>query len=171
MKECFKCLETKELTCFYKHAGMVGGRLNKCSACCVKDSAEHRIKNPHLRAEEHIRNRNKLGFMTMEEYHTKRKKNGIGRKASSLKYSYKRRRTEELSFQNELDVFVFTEATLLSTLREQATGFKWQVDHIVPMFHKQACGLNTANNFQVVPAQWNQKKGNRNMNTYFNIGF
>jgi hypothetical protein len=49
------------------------------------------------------------------------------------------------------------------------TCFKWHIDHIVPMMHKKACGLNSANNLQVVPASWNIRKGNRNMDTYFPI--
>lgn len=49
------------------------------------------------------------------------------------------------------------------------TCFKWHIDHIVPMMHKNACGLNTACNLQVVPALWNIRKGNRNMNEYFPI--
>ena len=107
--------------------------------------------------------------MTRAEYFEKRLKNAIGRKASSLKYAYKRRRIEEKSFQTEFDVFVFEEAKRLCESRARITGFVWHIDHIVPVFHKLACGLNTAYNFQVVPAKWNVIKGNRNMNTYFNI--
>ena len=169
MKTCFKCLIEKEITQFHKHPGMRSGRLNKCSACVVKCVAENRAKDPQARAKEHIRNRIKKGFRTREEYNANRKEKAIGRKTSSLKYGYKRRRAEEKSFQTELDMFVFEEAKRLSELRDSMTGFKWHIDHIVPVFHKLACGLNTASNFQVVPAKWNITKGNRNMSTYFNI--
>lgn len=38
MKVCFKCLEEKELTEFYKHKGMSDGHLGKCKSCTVIDS-------------------------------------------------------------------------------------------------------------------------------------
>lgn len=169
MKTCFKCNTEHPLEDFHKHKGMKDGRLNKCKYCVVKEVDEWRFKNPDARKNEHARSRERLGHMTRQEYFTKRSLNKVGRKATSLKYSYKRRRLEEKTFQNEFDEFVFEEAALLCKLREQSTSFKWQIDHIVPMMHKNACGLNTACNLQVVPALWNVRKGNRNMNEYFPI--
>lgn len=169
MKTCFKCGETRSLFDFHKHSGMKDGRLNKCKSCVVKDVEEWRQHNPEARKKEHAKKREKLGKMTKEQYLNKRKQNKIGRKASALKYSYKRRRVSEKMFMNEFDEFVFEEASKLCQMREKTTGIKWHIDHIVPMFHKQACGLNTASNFQVVPASWNVKKGNRSMETYFNV--
>jgi hypothetical protein len=169
MKTCIRCNQTKALEAFHKHTGMKDGRLNKCAVCVKECVAEWRIENPDCRKKEHVRTRERKGFQTREEYFAKRNKNKIGRKASSLKYAYKRRRLAEKMFQSELDLFVFKEASKLCQLREQATGFKWHIDHIVPMMHKQASGLNTAANLQVVPALWNVRKGNRNMDTYFPI--
>ena len=148
---------------------MKDGRLNKCAECVVKDVAEWRRKNPEARKKEHARKRERNGLRTRKEYFKDRFPNPIGRKATALKYSYKRRRLEEKTFQQEFDEFVFEEAALLCKLREKATGFKWHIDHIVPMMHKKASGLNTAFNLQVVPASWNIRKGNRNMDEYFPI--
>lgn len=171
MKTCIRCNITKSLDSFHKHKGMKDGHLNKCSVCVKECVVEWRLLNPDARKIERENLRKKNNKLTREQYLAKRKKNAIGRNASSLKYAYKRRRLEEKMFVSELDEFVFEEAAKLCKLREKATGFKWHIDHIVPMMHKKACGLNTAYNLQVVPASWNVQKGNRNMNTYFISGY
>ena len=152
---------------YHKHPRMKDGRLNKCKSCVVKDVAEWRLNNPDCRKKENERVREKNGRRTREQYFKELSANKIGRKASSLKYTYKRRRAQEKCLQTEWDIFVFEEAFKLAALREQVTGIKWHVDHIIPMFHKQVCGLNVAENIQVVPASWNVRKGNRNMDKYF----
>ena len=61
------------------------------------------------------------------------------------------------------DKFALEEAFILARLREEIMGGIWHVDHIVPVKHPDACGLNSAANLQVVPAVWNLSKGNRSM--------
>lgn len=43
MKTCFRCLQTKPLGAFYKHAQMRGGRLNKCIECTKADAIQNRL--------------------------------------------------------------------------------------------------------------------------------
>lgn len=51
MKQCFKCLEIKPFSDFYKHPGMADGMLGKCKECTKKDAIEHRqSKLEHYRA-------------------------------------------------------------------------------------------------------------------------
>lgn len=168
-KICFKCSCEKPLSSFHKHKMMKDGHLNKCSACVVKNVAEWRLKNPDVRKKEHAKIREKKNLQTREEYLNKIKHNAKGKKAVSLEHSHKRRLQISKVQSTELDEFVFTEAVRLRDLRKETTGINWHVDHIVPINHKEACGLHNAFNIQVVPAKWNVKKGNRNMNEFFSV--
>lgn len=69
----------------------------------------------------------------------------------------KRRQKHRLS---ELDSFVVSECKRLCLLRKKMLGGEWQMDHIVPLQHKGACGLHTACNLQCVPMRWNKSKSN-----------
>lgn len=166
MKKCYSCLETKDLTCFYKHKGMKDGHLNLCKACHYAKVKENRKANPNSRKEEWARHRIKNGLKTREEYFQYRKENAVGQKIRSKRYSHKRRLQTNNYVFTEFDEFVQTEAYILIGLREKSTNIKWNLDHIIPLNYKEACGLHTAFNFQVVPASWNFKKGNRNMDTW-----
>ena len=86
--------------------------------------------------------------------------------ALARKHAAKRRSVVSNASMSELDLFVFEEAVELAKNREKLVGGKWEIDHIVPLKHKNACGLHVAANFQVVPAEWNRAKSNRNMNEF-----
>lgn len=167
MKTCIRCVEQKPLEAFHKHNGMKDGRINKCKTCVLECVKEWRKNNPQARKKEHERKWKREGRQTREEYLASRFPNPIGRKVSSLKYAHKRRRLEEKMFKSELDEFTFHEAAHLCQIRNEVTGFKWHIDHIVPMLHKQACGLNSYANLQVVPAIWNVRKNNKSMVSYW----
>jgi hypothetical protein len=57
--------------------------------------------------------------------------------------------------------FFIEEAYALAKLRTKMLGFKWHVDHIVPMCSPIVCGLHTHDNLQVIPAIENLRKHNR----------
>lgn len=65
------------------------------------------------------------------------------------------------SWYGELDDFVLREAYRLCYLRMKSTGFKWNVDHMVPLQAKNSCGLHVWNNFQAIPAVMNFSKNNK----------
>ncbi|PWC10660.1 hypothetical protein B4923_16195 [Brenneria roseae subsp. americana] len=60
----------------------------------------------------------------------------------------------------EWDAFVIQEAYALIKEREADTGIKWQVDHMIPLQAKKACGLHCASNIQVIPECLNLMKRN-----------
>lgn len=65
------------------------------------------------------------------------------------------------SWFGEFDEFVLAEAFHLSSIRERVTNIKWQVDHLIPLQAKQACGLHCFNNIQVIPQKLNSFKLNK----------
>ena len=57
--------------------------------------------------------------------------------------------------------FFIEEAYHLAALRSRLLGFKWHVDHVVPLRSKLVCGLHVENNLEVIPARTNMVKNNR----------
>lgn len=51
--------------------------------------------------------------------------------------------------------FFMQEALRLARLRTKMFGFKWSVDHIVPIQSQIVCGLHVQNNLQVIPLRDN----------------
>ena len=82
-----------------------------------------------------------------------------GRAAAVRRRSAKLQRTPK--WGEELTELVTREAAHLAILREQATGFKWHVDHVIPLRGERVSGLHTWSNLAVIPASANLAKGNR----------
>lgn len=59
------------------------------------------------------------------------------------------------------NLFFIQEAYHLARMRTTLFGFKWEVDHIIPLQSKEVCGLHVENNLRVIPASINRLKGNK----------
>lgn len=124
----------------------------------LQKNADWRIRNPDKAARASLAWRDSNpGYMA--EYQSRYQASNKDRNRAS---SSKRRALERGAvpgYFGEFDAFVFREAFLLASLRSQVFGFPWQVDHLIPLACKTACGLHVGTNVQVIPAAMNRRKG------------
>lgn len=73
----------------------------------------------------------------------------------------KRRAIKRNAYVPWANKFFIEEAYALAKLRSDTFGFKWEVDHIVPLVSHLVCGLHWEQNLQVIPALENSRKSNR----------
>ena len=72
----------------------------------------------------------------------------------------KRRATKLNATPKWANTFFIKEAYELANLRTKMFGFRWEVDHIVPLQSKIVCGLHVENNLRVIPLRDNRTKSN-----------
>jgi len=75
------------------------------------------------------------------------------------RYTTIRNRTPK--WLTEDDLWIMEQTYELAELRTKSFGFKWNVDHVVPLHGKKVSGLHVPSNLQVIPALENSRKGNR----------
>lgn len=174
MKTCYCCKETKPFEMFGKNKHKKDGLATECKPCKSASDARYRAAQgdalKERKKEQYHQSRDKHQRLTWAEWSKLRKENAVGDQILKNIHNSKRRRQMEKQEVSELDELVMIEAHSLAALRTQKTGVKWHVDHIVPLFHKEACGLNNAFNLQVVPAKWNISKSNKSMAEYWPQG-
>lgn len=70
----------------------------------------------------------------------------------------KRIRRATPAWFDEWHSFVWHEARHVRVLREQATGIRWDLDHMIPLRARGVSGLHVAENWQIIPGSMNCKK-------------
>lgn len=110
----------------------------------AKENKAYRLKHP-----EKIKQRS-IEWRTANAEHIKH--------TNSLRRQ--RLKCREAMWDEELTQLVTKEAHSLAKLREKLFGFKWHVDHVVPLCGVSVSGFHVWNNLQVIPATLNMKKHN-----------
>lgn len=86
------------------------------------------------------------------------KKWSLENKEKKAEINHRRRAMEKSAIPDtfgEFDKFVIQEAYEMAKRRFQMTGYKWHVDHMIPLAKG---GLHEATNIQVIPAKMNVQK-------------
>jgi hypothetical protein len=171
-KVCKGCGVEKSFDQFPPNKSMFSGCENTCNACKVAAAVEWRSQNLD-KARANVRKCNKAHPARMRVATDQwRARNPERVKTASEAWNKahpaqnnarnSRHRAKKLqatpAWANQ---FFIDEVYDLAQLRTEATGFQWDVDHIVPLNHKKVCGLHVEFNLRVIPATINQKKGNR----------
>ena len=119
-----------------------------------QDPQRARLLNQTVYLKNWERNRERNRKWAKENSHSERalkaEKRALKRKASPL-------------WSRDLTRFVFEEACDKAKMLEALTGFKWHVDHVVPIKGVNVVGLHVWYNLQLLPAALNLFKGNKLM--------
>lgn len=172
MRVCRKCWQAKPLDSFMPHRECKEGRSFTCRVCSNTALRAKRKSNPEpyklskrkyytsekgrlQKCKEELAYQANGGRAAAER---RRAERGISEARMAARYRYSERYKTLLSECSDFDLFVLEEAKDLSKLREKYFGFKWSIDHIVPII---AGGTHRYDNLQVVPTRWNQQKATK----------
>ena len=162
VKYCSICKSEKLLSEFHKDSSTSSGYKTACKPCNNAKRKMRYHQNPYDKEYKALPENREWHKKYSKEYRQKnyekvRKvisvwslKNKDKNLAKTLRYKYKKMNATA-GWDAELTEFVTQEAIHLAKLREEITGFKWDVDHIYPLQGKEVCGLHVWNNLQVIP--------------------
>ena len=167
MKKCTKCGIEKSIDEFEKLKIRPTGRGSRCKLCANKQARDYYYRNhEHLKKLKVAATRRRLIKFgkTIEwrkahnDAHNRwRKRHPVEANFHSQEHAIKKLKAQP-AWANE---FFIKEIYKLARMRTKIMGFKWHVDHIVPLRHSLVCGLHWERNLQVIPACSNIRKGNR----------
>lgn len=173
MKTCKRCLQIKELNTFKKEK-------NKYRNICKKCEYNIMMINPKAHKARLIRMKR---YRDSEKGKTKAKEYSqsimgkVSRQAAIKRYeateagyinkynATAKRRAARIKrtpkWLTKDDLWLIKQAYELAALRTKQFGFKWHVDHIIPLQGKLVSGLHVIENLQVIPGTENIKKYNK----------
>lgn len=158
-KLCSSCKHEYPLENFYKWKRGSLGVTCQCKSCHQLSNKKWRKDNPKkvsdIATSYRKRNKDKMNARTRawrernKDYDAFRQRERKALKKNAIP-----------CWVNEEEKFLIKEAYKLAQLRTNLFGFQWHVDHIVPLKHKNACGLHCIENLQVIPWIENLRKRN-----------
>jgi hypothetical protein len=116
-------------------------------------------KNPEKKKEANAKYRQK-NALKHAEYN---KQWFVDNKSKASSYAMKRYatiRNRTPRWLTEDDHWMMEQAYDLAKLRTEIFGFKWHVDHIIPLQGRKVSGFHVPTNLQVIPMSMNCSKGN-----------
>lgn len=160
MKICTRCRQTKPQNLFPKAKTCKSGYRSYCRECKNKQTSSYYYtdKQKHREVSDNWAGNNPEKIREIKRNWKQR--NPLFVKTDNAKRSAIKR-SASVMWDIELTDFVFEEAHHLRGLRDTFTGFKWHVDHVIPLRGKAVCGLHVWNNFAVIPAILNMRKNNK----------
>tara|TARA_R110000822_G_scaffold47949_3_gene126788 strand:- start:2065 stop:2562 length:498 start_codon:yes stop_codon:yes gene_type:complete len=164
MKKCTLCKKDKEFSSFHKRKAVKDGCRSACIEC-EKELAQGANKEKIQKYTESY-NRAK-GCKSWSEYLEDKRRNPIPHSFGVAKRRAQKKNAEVSWADKQYMQDLYRNAKEANTIFE-AVGLlpRFQVDHIVPLQHKTACGLHVEYNLQIVPRSWNLEKGNKSMAIY-----
>lgn len=135
----------------------------------VKQIAKAWRERNGLPTSDRVRNKNETGVKWKQAYPERARElaRAWWKKNQALRafHEAKRRAITKQATPKWANQFFMREIYDLARLRTKLTGFKWHVDHIVPLRSDVVCGLHCEYNLQVIPAVANIRKNNRLLET------
>ena len=160
MKTCNKCHIEKPTTEFYKKSTAKDGLFWWCRDChkaYVKEKYAKAYMCPDFAEKERKR---VAAYFTAHPEKKVAWPTGAKAVANVVRYrTGKAKRTP--SWLTPDDFWLMEQAYELAALRTKLFGFKWEVDHEIPLRGKLVSGLHVPDNLRVVPKSVNRDKSNR----------
>lgn len=144
-------------SCVHGHTGDRYAKSGVCVACSREHAARRQRENPEWAQARNNRWRakNPDAMRRIQEEHYQQNKPQY-RARTALYRARKQQATPPWADLASIEAVY--EAARRLTL---ATGYRHEVDHIVPLKGKNVCGLHVAENLQVLPMRKNRSKGNK----------
>ena len=159
MKVCSKCGEEKDLSCFSLRTDSNTYR-NQCNAC-----EKQRLAASHEKHREKRLAKRRLRYEQNKEHEKAVNKAWVQRNLAQMRSLCGFYRAAKLkatpAWLNKEDRKQMTVEYALARWCSKTMGFKYEVDHIVPLQGKEVCGLHVPWNLRVIPQSSNRSKSNR----------
>jgi len=162
MKTCTRCLKALPFEDFHLDKSRKDGYRNACKVCVAAYMKSYYIANSDKIVSKVLKwvdeNRDRHNAKCAKWVRLNR---GAVNARTARRYASKTRATPSWVRNDADDLWLINEVYELAQARTNATGIKWEVDHVIPLRGVDVCGLHTPFNLRVVPMALNRRKSNK----------